>query len=71
MIEAEDLMQDREFEPPSAAVLHLASRSGASAYDCEFVALAQQFAIPLLTADRKLLAAFPEIAVSVATWLAS
>jgi len=54
MTEAENLMREREFEPSSDAVLSLASPSGATAYDCEFVALAQLFDIPLLTRDRRL-----------------
>jgi predicted nucleic acid-binding protein len=60
---AEDLLRDREYEISSITVLALSHRSGASAYDCEFVVLAQQFGIPLLTTDRKLKATFPETAV--------
>ena len=46
-------------------VLALATRSGCSAYDCEFVALAQDLQIPLVTADQQVLAAFPDTAVSM------
>ena len=42
-------------------VLALAARSGCSAYDCEYVELAQRLDVPLLTADKKLIAAFPAI----------
>jgi predicted nucleic acid-binding protein len=45
-------------------VLELASRSGCSAYDCEFVALAQDLEVPLVTNDRQILKAFPTIAIS-------
>jgi len=64
MEEAEDLLKEDEFDVPSAPILDLASRSRLSAYDCEFVALAKQLGVPLLTWDRAILAAFPETAVS-------
>jgi predicted nucleic acid-binding protein len=44
--------------------LQLAVRSRCSAYDCEFVALAQDLRVPFVTADRQVLAAFPATAVS-------
>lgn len=50
-------------------VLRLAVDSGCSTYDCEFVAMAQQLDAPLLTYDRKLLKAFPELAVTPGDWL--
>ncbi len=63
---AEARMSGREHDVDSSVVLELASRSGRSAYDCEFVALAQRLGVPLLTADRRLAAAFPSIAVPLA-----
>ena len=63
MNQAHDLMRGGEYEVRSDDVLHLAARSGCSAYDCEFVALAKDLEAPLLTSDRKLLHAFPNIAV--------
>ena len=50
--------------PDSGEVLRLAAASGCSAYDCEFVALALALEAPLVTSDRELLAAFPEVARS-------
>ncbi len=50
-------------------VLRLAVDSGCSTYDSEFVAMAQQMDAPLLTYDRKLLNAFPELAVTPGDWL--
>lgn len=60
--QAEELMRGNEYQISSAPVLKLASESGCSAYDCEFVALAQDLGITLVTADKGLLKAFPEIA---------
>lgn len=62
--EAERWMEGREYIVRSAHVLQLAERSGCSAYDCEFVAVAGDLAVPLVTADRQVLRAFPSIAVS-------
>lgn len=59
---AERQLSGREFTVESARVLSLAARSGCSAYDCEFVALADDLGISLVTNDREILRAFPRIA---------
>lgn len=64
--EAETLLADNQFEVPSLDVLRLAQVSGCSAYDCEFVVLARRLNTKLVTEDKKVLAAFPEVAVSLA-----
>ena len=38
--------------------------SECSAYDCEYVALAEELAVPLVTAYRQLLRTFPDRAIS-------
>lgn len=65
MDEAERLMQGNEYEIASTQVLRLANISGRSAYDCEFVALAQEHGVPLVTADRQLQNSFPRTAISL------
>ena len=55
---------------PARDVLELAERSGCTAYDCEFVALAQELGVRLVTSDRQVLAAFPETAVSPEAFVA-
>jgi predicted nucleic acid-binding protein len=45
-------------------VLDLVPISPCTAYDLEFVALARGLGVPLVTNDRKVLAAFPEVAIS-------
>lgn len=61
--EAEELMGSREFSINSNQVLTLMSESTCSAYDCEFVALASEFDIQLVTFDKKILTEFPTIAI--------
>lgn len=55
-------MRFRERSVDSEQVLDLASESGLPAYDCEFVALALQARVPLVTADRRIVTAFPRTA---------
>ncbi len=68
--EAEKLLVDNEFDIPSAHVMQLVSSSQCSAYDCEFVALAQHMDVPLVTEDKKLLKVFPDVAKSIERFLA-
>jgi predicted nucleic acid-binding protein len=63
--DAERILGDREMPVATWAVLDLVSRSGCTAYDGEFVALAQAQAVPLVTADAEILRLFPGIAVSL------
>jgi predicted nucleic acid-binding protein len=69
MAEAVELMAGEEFEVDSAHVLRLAHASGCSAYDCEFVALALNLSIPLVTVDRQVLARFPDVAISLGNFI--
>lgn len=61
---AENLFTGREFTVSAEQVLRLVAASPCSAYDCEYVALAEELDVPLVTADRQLLRAFPERTVS-------
>jgi len=63
--EAELLMQGGEFSVGTLDVLGLAARSRCSAYDCEFVALARELNVPLVTTDRQILSDFPDAARSL------
>ncbi len=68
--EAERWLTGREYSVVSRQVLTLASQSGCSAYDCEFVVLAQDLEVPLVTNDRQILKAFPAVAVSPSAFAA-
>lgn len=63
--EAEKIVHGREYQVSSHSVLSLVAVSKCSAYDCEFVALAEHLRLPLITSDAGLLKAFPKIAVSL------
>lgn len=65
--EAESLLAGAEFEVDSRAVLELVRDSDCSAYDCEFIALAIKLNTMLVTADKKLLRAFPARTVALTT----
>jgi predicted nucleic acid-binding protein len=62
--EAEQLMGANEFEVNSTQVMSLVSDSSCSAYDCEFVALADDLDVKLVTFDKKIAREFPDIAIS-------
>lgn len=64
--EAEALLHGAEFEVESKAVLDLVNKCDCSAYDCEFIALAERLDTKLVTMDKKLLRAFPKRAVALA-----
>jgi len=62
--EAEALLLGNEHEIDSQRVLELVRDSDCSAYDCEFVSVAMRLGVKLLTADKKVLKAFPDHTVA-------
>ena len=56
---ASELVGAEEYEVETADVLRLSKASQCSAYDCEYVALAEFLDLMLVTADVKLANAFP------------
>lgn len=62
---AEILLFNNEYKINSSRVLQLTKESGCSAYDCEYVSLAQDLNVPLITLDKKVLKNFPNKAISL------
>jgi predicted nucleic acid-binding protein len=69
MSDAERAMATHEYNVVSRDVLALALRSGCSAYDCEFVALAESLDVRLVTFDREVRTAFPDRAIAPEAFL--
>ena len=67
---AERALAGSEHIVPSPPVFEAAGRSRLSAYDCEFVVLASVLAVPLVTADKAILKAFPELAMPMEVFVA-
>lgn len=70
IVKAEAVMEQakrsvRSCRIDSPPVLRSAFNSGCTSYDCEFVETARERNISLVTEDKKVLAAFPDIAVSM------
>jgi predicted nucleic acid-binding protein len=64
LFHSQQIMKGAEQEAPSKDALTIAAKHKISAYDAEYVALAQQLGSPLITYDRKLIKAALGIAVS-------
>ena len=62
---AEDALAGSEHLVPSASVFEIAGKSRLSACDCEFVALAAVLSVPLVTADKAVLKAYPGRALTM------
>jgi len=62
-------MAGSEISVSPLRVLELAHASTCSAYDCEFVGLAKELAVKLVTLDKQILAQFPGTAISPVEFL--
>jgi predicted nucleic acid-binding protein len=58
----------QEFSVPTERIIRLVMSSNCSAYDCEYIALAQDLSVPLVTTDKQILREFPKTAVSLETF---
>jgi predicted nucleic acid-binding protein len=68
---AESAMAQNEFHARPGEVFDLVTHSSCTAYDCEFVAVARNHGVPLITVDREILREFPHIAISLKRFLSS
>lgn len=55
----------QEYTVPTEWIIKLVLASDCTAYDCEYVALAQDLGVPLVTTDKQILRAFPKTAVAL------
>ena len=62
---AESQLAGHEYLVPSELVMGKVAALKCSAYDCEYVALAADLKVTLVTSDRHILTAFPAIATSL------
>ena len=61
---AEGLLSGHEYTLGGERVLGLVAASPCSAYDCEYVALAEELQVRLVTSDQQILRHFPTVAIS-------
>jgi predicted nucleic acid-binding protein len=61
--DALSLMEDSSYEIPPERVLSVARRTTCSAYDSQYIALAEDLGLKLYTCDRKVLKNCPDLAV--------
>lgn len=59
---AERQMKDQMYQVNSSQVYILVNKSDCSSYDCEFISLAEELNIKLITMDKQILRSFPELA---------
>jgi predicted nucleic acid-binding protein len=67
--EAENLMQGGQFDVPSPEILALTEKHDCTAYAAEYIALAQELGVPLVTIDKMFLRKFPGIAIHADTFI--
>jgi len=67
---AEEAVGGLEFPVDTEKVLDKVDTSTCSACDCEFVALSENLAVPLVTSDSRILQNFPQIAITSANFVA-
>jgi predicted nucleic acid-binding protein len=64
MERASALIEGREVDVDARAVLALTRKSQCTSYDCEYVSVALDLGVPLVTSDRQVMRAFPKTAIS-------
>ncbi len=67
----ETRMKGRERNVDSIRVVELAFENSCSAYDAEYVVLAQQLSVRLLSEDKEVLKKFPDVAISLQDFVSS
>lgn len=65
IINAENMMRGNEFSIDSISLINIVNECSLSAYDLEFIVLAESFNVNLVTLDKKILNEFPKLAISL------
>ncbi len=65
ILNAEEQMSDSEYAVNSVRVMEKVKRSKCTAYDCEYVVLAEAFDCNLITKDKEIIKYFPDIAIDL------
>ena len=68
---ADQALAEREHILSDDLVLDIVASSALTAYDAELVALATALSVPLVTADKGVLKAFPDRALTMETFLSA
>jgi predicted nucleic acid-binding protein len=68
--QAAKILEDAEMEPDILITMSMIKNSKCTPYDCQFVALAFQMNVRLLTLDPQILIEFPAIAIKPQDYLA-
>lgn len=68
---AQTVFEQSEVEPAGDAVLEAAAARTLSAYDAQYVVAATDLEVPLITSDRRLLKACPDLAIAPETFTAA
>lgn len=71
MIEGLEFMGHREHDANSYRIVDIIGSSRVSAYDAEYVALAQETGSKLVTFDKKLIDLFPDVAIHPEDYLSA
>ena len=69
-VTAAGLFENRERSADSIATLELAEMHRLSAYDAQYLAVAVEFGVPLITEDRSLLRSTPKNTMTMAEYIA-
>ena len=65
---AELVLKGQEYNVPAELVMRLVEQSRCSAFDCEYVALALDLDVPLVTTDDQIVKEFPKVAQHLKTF---
>lgn len=69
MNNVEEFMHSNEYSVSSYPVLNHAHNTKCTAYDCEYISLAESLKVPLVTKDKEVLKKFPKIAISLENFI--